>query len=244
MEIEEVLKRSKAIDILNSLIEKPKNVIEVYKTIPGGSLSTLELRLKELINAGLIKEDILQTFPQKRILSLTSEGKRIAQVMWYLQDSFNVEKLIPRKKWMLRVFGVVGGEVKDATRLVKLMFLLKAECNVSVKDSDFYSFMPQKRGPYAKEIMDDTRSLEAARLIEIEEIVLTTAGDADIVHHIYRLTERGREVADELIKDVPENITLTMKDRLGSYNLIPLSDLLQYVHEKYPEFYRGDELNG
>ena len=76
----EMLFRSRAIDILIALYEKPMSVRELISKV-GGSATTIEQRLRELKDVGLIEEKASKSFPFKRELRLTEKGRKLAEML-------------------------------------------------------------------------------------------------------------------------------------------------------------------
>ncbi|MEM2672271.1 MAG: winged helix-turn-helix transcriptional regulator, partial [Candidatus Hadarchaeales archaeon] len=74
------MRRSKAPEILLSLLKGPKHVRELQAEVKGSAL-TIEMRLKELIREGLVREREMKEWPFRRILELTPEGRRVAAIL-------------------------------------------------------------------------------------------------------------------------------------------------------------------
>lgn len=240
----EALSRSKAVDILLSLLEGPKHIRLLHREV-GGSTSTIESRVRELIRAGLIKEAEGST-PARKILELTDSGRIISMIISRVMGSTSKVRLAggllegPRR-WILLLLYVLG-EVKGSTRLEKLLFLLKEE--FKVVGEDFYHFTPYLFGPFSPEALNDARLLRDAGLIEIKEETfdIPLLSDWIIIRKSYRLTRAGMEVAKRLFEDLKERAELREVFRkLQHYNTQPLNVLLNYIYEKYPE-YRKEEI--
>ena len=93
----EILFRSRAVDILLALYEKPMNVREIISKVRR-SATTVEQRLRELKGAGLVEEDASKSFPFRRELRLTEKGKEVAEKLMILRSLFVNE--LPLKRMM------------------------------------------------------------------------------------------------------------------------------------------------
>ena len=81
----EILEKAGSTDILISLFKQKDKmyVTELKKEIGKGSMSTLNMRILELKNQGLIKDEQESKFGGRRYIWLTDKGKKIAK---YLLD--------------------------------------------------------------------------------------------------------------------------------------------------------------
>lgn len=77
----EILEKAGSIDILISLLKQKGKmyVTELKKKIGKGSMSTLNMRILELKNRGLIKDEQESKFGGRRYIWLTDKGKKIAE---------------------------------------------------------------------------------------------------------------------------------------------------------------------
>ncbi|MEM0358884.1 MAG: winged helix-turn-helix transcriptional regulator [Candidatus Hadarchaeales archaeon] len=222
------LRRSKAPEILLSLLKGPKHVRELQAEVKGSAL-TIEMRLKELIREGLVREREMKEWPFRRILELTPEGRRVAAILKLEVSAVSKpgkrerEEVMERGKWILALLYSLGGAVEGSVRLQKLLFLLKRELGV---DSLPYRFLPYLRGPYSEEIPDDVLELERAGLVRVERELLEPV--------FCSLTPEGEKMASELFNGLPEEIRKKMEE-LKKFNGMGLKELLEYVYSKYPE---------
>lgn len=222
------MRRSKAPEILLSLLKGPKHVRELQAEVKGSSL-TVEMRLKELIKEGLIQERESKEWPFRRVLELTPEGRRMAAILKL--EASAVSRQVKREKhelgekgrWILAILHTVGGAVEGSVRLQKLLFLLKREMGV---DSLPYRFLPYLRGPYSEEIPDTVLELERAGLVGVERELLEPV--------LCFLTPEGEKMAKELFDSLPEEVRKKMGE-LRRFNEMKLKELLDYVYSKYPE---------
>ena len=76
-----ILEKAGSTDILISLLKQKGKmyVTELKKEIGKGSMSTLNMRILELKNQGLIKDEQESKFGGRRYIWLTEKGKKIAE---------------------------------------------------------------------------------------------------------------------------------------------------------------------
>ncbi len=154
---------------------------------------------------------------------------------------------------MLSALSGEGGKKKVAgvTRIEKMMFLLQKETAFSGKLEDKFDFKPWKFGPFSEDVYDALDLLASVGLLNIEErelanyVEYTEQGELigleeaepiePVVEKRYSLTERGREVAEKLrtlISDTDWAEIVNLKRR---FERVPLTGLIQYVYQRYPE---------
>jgi len=75
-----ILTRRRSVSILLALLEKPRSVKELI-AVAGGSPETIERRLKELTELGLVKIEKKKGKPYIKEVSLTEKGKHIAEML-------------------------------------------------------------------------------------------------------------------------------------------------------------------
>ncbi|HID60681.1 MAG TPA: ArsR family transcriptional regulator [Hadesarchaea archaeon] len=234
------LRKSKSVEILLRLLDRPRYVRELVSEV-GGSAQTVEMRIQELLKEGLVEEEVWEAWPFRKMLKLTERGKNIAGLLKVEQDFFTVAKKIAnedatrRGGWLLTVLHAVGGVVRGATKLQKLLFLLKRELGIEAP----YNFTPYMFGPHSPDVLDDAIDLETVGYIKIEKEVLdsTLAGDC-IIERKYELTPEGAKAAGELYKKLPADEKKALRS-LGRFNEMTLTELLKYVYTKYPKESRG-----
>jgi uncharacterized protein YwgA len=239
----EVLKQSKAIELLLALLDGPKHIRLLHREV-GGSTSTIESRVRELINAKLIKE-VEESTSGRRMLELTDAGRTLAVMLKRVMEGTIKMKVTGNilegpRKWILILLFVLG-TIKGSTRLEKLLFLLKEE--FKVVDESFYHFTPYFFGPYSAEVLNDAKLLRDAGLIEIVEEVIDFPPLSDwiVIRKTYRLTEAGKEIAKQLFEELrgKPKIRETFQ-KIQQFNIMPLDQLLNYIYKNYPEFKREE----
>lgn len=175
-----------------------------------------------------------------------------------------------RKSMLLCMIGLQGnncdGELGGVTRLQKFIFLLDKEQGVRA-DGDGFDFKPYKAGPYSHKVYDDLEFLEnlgyikgeivgeaiEAEMVEIDALTFDELLDDSSVHakgqpdsyyeRSFRLTHRGKEKVDGLLRDPAYKPSLDgirkIKSRYGNYSL---SDLLHHVYKNHPEMTTESEI--
>lgn len=73
------LEKPRAVDILISLLDGKKYFSELKQVTGGASTSTIESRIKELKEIGLVKDKKEDKFGGRRYIWLTDKGKKIAK---------------------------------------------------------------------------------------------------------------------------------------------------------------------
>lgn len=227
------MQRSKGIDIILTLIEKPKFVQEIQTEV-GGSATTVEDRINELVKEKLVSEETSKEFPFKRVLSLTDKGKLIANMIKTIESAFKNNVFDTKDKWIVLLLYVLGG-IKGITRLEKLLFMLRYDLNAV--DQDFFNFVRQKYGPYSEEITYAALELKKLGLVEISETIFTSfKQDQDVVRRMdFSLTESGKILAEKLSNNLNKN-TQDSIESLRKFNEMDLKKLLDHVHQKHKEF--------
>jgi len=224
------LEKSKATDVLLALLKRPRHITELQYEVKG-SLSTIEARVEELVEQGLVTAEEMEKWPFRRVLKLTEKGFQMAGFLDRLHSILHEGLPKRREKWILALLHALG-QIEGSTRLVKLLFLLGKEG----KDlSPFYEFKWYKYGPYSNEIIRDARELENLGLMKIEEEIfeVTSQGLEDYkIRFSYDLTEVGREIAQSIFEELTEETKRAIVS-LGKYTRAPLNMLLQYVYSEY-----------
>jgi len=84
----DILAKAGSADILISLLENRGKmfVTELKKEIGKGSMSTLNTRLIELKNTGLLKDEQESKFGGRRYIWLTDKGKKIAKNLLEIEN--------------------------------------------------------------------------------------------------------------------------------------------------------------
>lgn len=231
MAVADVVRRSKGLEILFALSEGPKFVSDLQRSV-GGSSTTVEERITELIHEGVIVEEKMGTAPFRRTLTLTEKGREVTDNLRRTNNLLSGQ--LPEKRYATLV-GIltVLGEVRSRTKLEKLVFLLQNEFGYVTAQP--YAFSANKHGPYSKEMINDTEELQRLSIIEEETTTYEPyAPDGrEVVQYTYRITP----FAQGLSKIVYENLSADQRSKMAKlkkYNDMPLKQLLAYVHDKWP----------
>jgi len=228
-----VLRRGKAVEILFALAKGSKHVRELQSEV-GGSASTVEMRVRELLDNGLIRERELGFWPFRKELELSEKGKEVIRTLTLQDNLLAPAPLAPEKraKWILVLLHAMGGKIKGRVRLQKFMFLLEHEFGVRVP----YEFFPHIHGPYSGDIFEDAAGLQERGLLRI-------VGESSESRELfggrrpsmdYALTAEGEEKARELfekLSDGEKRALSSLKQRFGRASLW---EILRHVYGKYP----------
>ena len=221
------VRKSKGMEILLSLLSGSKHIRELQTEI-GGSASTLEMRIRELLKEGYIKEKELASWPFRKMLTLTEEGRKVAEILkqtGYLASSKEISVEEGRKKgrWILALLHVTGGTIEGSTRLQKMLFLLKREFEISELP---YNFLPFLHGPFSSEINYDALDLELAGLLNIGREILEPT--------LYTLTQEGAKAAKEAYSKMPTDDKRAFLE-VKKFNKMDLTKLINHIYTKYPK---------
>jgi len=124
-------------------------------------------------------------------------------------------------------------EMMSPIQIMKALFLFKMELGLS--DSEFYKFEPYLYGPCSFEVYLDLASLQIQGLTDTESSFWGWK--------YYRLTDKGRNVAENVVKEMDKSVL----DELQRIKNIVMSksfmELLRYVYAKYPEYAKNSIIN-
>jgi len=138
--------------------------------------------------------------------------------------------------------------VAGITRLEKMMFLLQKETGFSAKLQNKFNFEPWKFGPFSREIYEDLDLLACLGLVEAEvqelpgyaeyteeDRLIESEVDEPVVQKVFTLTDRGCRVAEKLKAAISEKDWAEIGQLKRRFERVPLTRLIQYVYQKYPE---------
>lgn len=244
----DVVRRRKGAEILLSLHEEPRHIREIQQLV-GGSASTINRRVDEFIDQGLIEQKESEEWPFRRTLRLTETGREAAETIRALGlfeppgEAPDIEDLGDGEKLLLGLMAGVGGTVQGSTRLVKLVFLLDKKAGTSNQFP--YEFRPHHFGPFDPEVLEDATALKRLGLIEfsIKTYEPEIGGDEEDeddpemdlkVRRDYHMTESGQALGDSILESLPSDLQKGISE-LGPFNQVQLRDLVEYVYQEYPE---------
>jgi len=121
--------------------------------------------------------------------------------------------------------------IQGRTRLAKLLFLVQKEILETGQlgaEGETYEFRADRYGPFSDEIFDEVEFLSDAGLIQ-------RSGENE--NETFRITDLGSEFVKQRIlpKSRPTGVedVKRLRTKFGS---VSLSQLLQFVYAKYPEY--------
>lgn len=243
-----VVRRRKGAEILLSLHEEPRHIREIQQLV-GGSASTIDRRVDEFIDQGLIEQKESEEWPFRRTLRLTETGREAAEAIRALGlfeppgKAPDIEDLGDGEKLLLGLMAGVGGTVQGSTRLEKLVFLLDKESEMGERFP--YEFQPYHFGPFDPDVLEDAASLKQLGLVEfsIKTYEPEIGGDkvdeddpeVDLkVRRDYHMTDKGRALGTSILESLSSDIQKSIP-KLRSFNELRLEELLEHVYREYPE---------
>ena len=243
----DLFRRSKGREILVALLDGPKHIRELQEIVRG-SATTIDVRVKELIQKKYVRQREQKNWPFRRTLQLTEMGQEAARLFRTLPGIFVTASGPPRatkrvdpterQRFLLATIQEFGGRISGSTRLQKLIFLLTKHADSSKIP---YEFNPYNFGPFSPELLEDVEELETNGLVQIElEVLEPRDYDGDfMVRKNYKLTKKGLKLAHRsreiLNKDLRRNI-----ENLNEFVECKLSILLAHVYKEYPEESKGE----
>ncbi|MEO0102886.1 MAG: hypothetical protein ABIK81_04205 [candidate division WOR-3 bacterium] len=176
--------------------------------------------------------------------------QRIEKKLAELKEKKEEEKitlpLTRRADFLILFLFALGKKIMGITRLMKYLFLLAKEKEISYYFKEFYSFTPHRLGPFDKNLYEDLNLLQKEGLIEkvgrkkvrlpAIEKEITDFFEPDNGFTEYRLTEKGIKLARGLRKGVDKKIIKGIQEIKSKYGKYPLLKLLEYIYENYPEY--------
>jgi DNA-binding MarR family transcriptional regulator len=219
-------------EVLIQLYQKSGLSISALSDAVGVRWETIERIVNQLVKERLVIMTKKETFPFEKVVNLTERGKKVAAEM-ALEDR---GKLGVSERLLLAILYAVGGEVKGATKLEKLIFLLQEELGVPIKD--FFKYFAYLHGPYSPDVMKSSYILAYYGFIDVNEEVYVQEieGEKERVLRVFRLKEgKGEDFARELFESLPKEIKEKL-ERLRRFNNMTTRELLDYVYAKYPKF--------
>jgi uncharacterized protein YwgA len=148
--------------------------------------------------------------------------------------------------------------IAGITRLDKLMFILSKTSEFEALFEGDYKFIPYNFGPFATELLDDLEALVEEGIIKRSKSTATHEAsetrDAEVVdeetgelpdseinwdmysYDIYSLSDKGKEIAARIFSSAASVQQKRIVETKGVFNKMPLSSLLRYVYEKFPDY--------
>src|SRR5712664_2176271 len=121
--------------------------------------------------------------------------------------------------------------IQGRTRLAKLLFLVQKEILDTGQlgaSSEGYEFRADRYGPFSDEIFDELEFLSDAGFIQ-------RSGENE--NQTFHITDVGSEFVRQRILPKTKSTGIEEVKRLrAKFGSIPLTQLLQFVYAKYPEY--------
>ena len=165
----------------------------------------------------------------------------------------NQPSKLDREDILLLLLSALSGcgtkqRVAGITRLEKMMFLLQQETAFSGKLQNKFNFEPWKFGPFSREIYEDLDLLACLGLVEAkvqelpsyaeyteEDRLIESEVDEPVVQKVFTLTDRGCRVTEKLRAAISDRDWAEIGQLKKRFEKVPLTRLIQYVYQKYPE---------
>jgi len=167
--------------------------------------------------------------------------------------------------------GRINEPIVGRTRLVKMLFLFKAEVlplfrrGTEITDENFYQFFPWNFGPFSAQVYDDITFFILRGFVESSatgeeslpesaaewEKWLTNFGPQQTSEEIdpyeeesFHLTERGIDFTKELYDALSASQKQLLREFKTRLSTAPLRSILKYVYKTYPEQTTESEIKG
>ena len=123
------------------------------------------------------------------------------------------------QKFIILLANAEGESIKGRLKLQKMMFLLSDKID-EIKEQSSYD--ADNYGPYS-EIIDE-------ELLYLEQIGVLFSKDGEIA-----ITDEGKEIAKEIIKNEDKKILIVLSEYKKFLNDLTSKELLAYVYSAYPD---------
>lgn len=157
-----------------------------------------------------------------------SDGTRI----YPYREAMEAFEALPRRTFSLSdlvlvILGAQDKPVHGRTLLMKEVFLLYEQV---LKDrSSDPKFVKYRLGPYSFHITDLLRTLAL-------DGVLERHGSTNSRSESFRLTPKGTEMAEEVMKKMPDSERRLVSAKRMGWDQLGVRGILNYVYTKYPEY--------
>lgn len=180
-------------------------------------------------------------------MNSTSDGSNSD---WRPESALDVLLLLLYEKG---IKGKTAEPIEGITRLDKILFLLSRSDEFGLLVNKGYNFEAYNYGPFAPEIFDDIETLKEVNIIrvlskkipknrfdtqdvdDIEDNVEDSSKWNYKTIEVYSLTEEGKKIAKLLYNELSVNQKEYLRNIKRKFQKIPLSKLLAYVYNTYPE---------
>jgi len=169
------------------------------------------------------------------------------------------------------VRGIVNEPVAGRTRLVKMLFLFKAEVlphfrrGTEINEDNFYEFFPWNFGPFSSQVYDDLTFFILRGFVESsisdeeglpesaeewEQWQMESGGERPpdeieaYQEEEFQLTEAGKTFSKALYDTLSTSQRQLLKEFKARLNKAPLRAILKYVYTTYPEQIEKSTIKG
>lgn len=130
--------------------------------------------------------------------------------------------------------------IDGRTRLQKLVFLAQEETSTDLPEE--YTFIPYDYGPFSANLLHEVDDLKKEGYITERKVDLS-----DGEKYVYELTSAGKRAVSDVRTEFDGDDTGTIKDAANftksMFNDLPISRLLEYVYNQYPEYAEQSVIN-
>lgn len=137
---------------------------------------------------------------------------------------------LPRRLKFVLLFLKEAKKVSGKTKFQKMIFLLNKEKNVLTE----HEFKIYTYGPYSTDLSADLDALNQFELIDVEKKVFDTLNSEYIgKQYEYSLTNNGKELIDQCIKEFSPDEIKKIKEIVTKWNNKELPNIISYVYGRY-----------
>lgn len=139
-------------------------------------------------------------------------------------------------------------EIEGVTRLQKLLFLLQEETEFkNIYENVEVEFKPYKYGPFSEQVYDELElliSMGAIEEVEAEGADCLRDENDSRGHSNKRfvLTDRGRTIAQEVNRQLEEDLESQFAEIIDEHVDMDLEDLLRYVYQQHEKYTTESEI--
>lgn len=142
-----------------------------------------------------------------------------------------------RKLLPIALMYVNGQEpIEGRTRLQKMVFLMQQKINeraLAPLNGHDYEFVPYDYGPFSKELYDDLDTLIAEEFVEDAEEEFAPGK----LRYEYYIDSDGNDFVEDQQTSKDAQVIIDLAREIKTeYNDVRLSDLIDDVYSKYPEY--------